>query len=390
MRPRPSPNARVRETSGMNIDRLLRGSVTAWLLLRLARAHEVQGTNQRREGCALRGTSSMAIESSVEPSAKSETNFHKRQFAPAHSTMRAVGGCRLLAQARNLRVLRRVESALMDSTKAPPPENEVRRPAHSNDRGALASSAEARTYVGISGWRYAPWRGVFYPQGLRQASELHFASRSFSTIELNGSFYSLMRPETYQAWYEETPPGFVFAVKGGRFITHLKRLKEVATPLANFFASGVLRLREKLGPILWQLPPQLVFDEPKLRAFFELLPRSTEQAAALARRHDQRLAGRSEIRALRPGSLRHALEVRHPSFVTPAFVELLREYGVAACVADTAGLFHASTTSPPTSCTCDCTVRASFTRAAMRRVSSANGRHALRPGEGAAAGPMLR
>jgi uncharacterized protein YecE (DUF72 family) len=197
----------------------------------------------------------------------------------------------------------------------------------------------ARAYVGISGWRYPPWRGVFYPQGLRQASELHFASRSFSTIEVNGSFYSLIRPETYEAWYQDAPPDFTFAVKGGRYITHLKRLKDVASPLANFFASGLLRLREKLGPILWQLPPQQVFDEGKLRAFFELLPRSTKQAARLARQHDQRLAGRAETRALVDRPLRHALEIRHASFVQPAFIALLREYGIAACVADTAGLF---------------------------------------------------
>ena len=233
-----------------------------------------------------------------------ETNFHKRQFAPARSATRASMGVQS-SSARNLR----------------------------------ASSNLARAFIGISGWRYPPWRGVFYPQGLRQASELHFASRSFSTIEVNGSFYSLMRPETYQAWYDEAPPGFTFAVKGGRYITHLKRLKDVASPLANFFASGLLRLREKLGPVLWQLPPQQGFDEAKLRAFFELLPRSTKQAARLARRHDQRLAGRSETRALTDQPIRHALEIRHPSFVQPAFIALLREYGIAACVADTAGLF---------------------------------------------------
>ena len=224
------------------------------------------------------------------------------------------------------------------SSKASSPAREGRR--QTLDLGGAAPAPRgARAYVGISGWRYAPWRGVFYPEGLRQASELNFASRSFSTIEINGSFYSLMRPETYQSWYEETPPGFVFAVKGGRFITHLKRLKDVAVPLANFFASGLLRLREKLGPILWQLPPQQVFDAPKLRAFFELLPRTTGQAAKLARRHDQRLNGRSETRAATDQPVRHALEIRHPSFAQPAFVELLREYGVAACVADTAGLF---------------------------------------------------
>jgi len=197
----------------------------------------------------------------------------------------------------------------------------------------------ARAYVGISGWRYPPWRGVFYPRELRQASELQFASRAFSSIEINGSFYSLIRPETYQAWYEQTPDGFSFAVKGGRYITHLKRLKDVETPLANFFASGLLRLREKLGPILWQLPPQQAFDPGKLRAFFELLPRTTAEASLLAARHDQRLVGRSELRAFVDLPLRHALEVRHPSFVQTAFVDLLREHRIAACVADTAALF---------------------------------------------------
>ena len=202
-----------------------------------------------------------------------------------------------------------------------------------------AKTPGARAFIGISGWRYPPWRGVFYPPGLRQASELNFASRTFSTIELNGSFYSLMRPETYQAWYEETPADFTFAVKGGRYITHLKRLNEVRVPLANFFASGLLRLREKLGPILWQLPPQQGFDEAKLRAFFALLPRSTTAAAELASQHDQRLSGRSETRALTVQPIRHALEIRHPSFAQPAFIDLLREYQIAVCVADTAGLY---------------------------------------------------
>ena len=200
-------------------------------------------------------------------------------------------------------------------------------------------SRSARAYIGISGWRYPPWRGVFYPQALRQASELEFASRTFSSIELNGSFYSLMRPATYQAWYDQTPAGFVFAVKGGRYITHLKRLNDVEGPLANFFASGVLRLREKLGPFLWQLPPQLAFDEARLRAFLALLPKSTAQAAELAQKHDQRLSNRAETRALVDLPLRHALEVRHPSFLTPTFIALLREYGAAACVADTAKLY---------------------------------------------------
>lgn len=193
--------------------------------------------------------------------------------------------------------------------------------------------------IGISGWNYPPWRGVFYPKGLRQADELKFASRAFSTIELNGSFYSLMRPTSYAQWYAQTPPGFVFAVKGGRFITHMKRLKDAEGALANFFASGLFCLREKLGPILWQLPPSFRFDAPRLKAFFELLPKTTLEAERLARRHDFRVEGRCATEALHHAPLRHALEVRHPSFLDERYIELLREHGVASCVADSAGLF---------------------------------------------------
>jgi uncharacterized protein YecE (DUF72 family) len=194
--------------------------------------------------------------------------------------------------------------------------------------------------IGISGWSYAPWRGVFYPPKLRQADELHFASRAFSSIEINGSFYSLMRPENYDAWRAATPRDFVFAVKGGRFITHMKRLLGVESALANFFASGVLRLGNKLGPLLWQLPPSLAFDEARLRAFFELLPRSSREAEQLARRHDARLNGRSALDFMgRPQRLRHTLEVRHPSFLDARYFDLLREYGIASTVADTAGKF---------------------------------------------------
>ena len=200
-------------------------------------------------------------------------------------------------------------------------------------------SEMARPYVGISGWRYPPWRGIFYPQGLTQANELRFASRQFSSIEVNGSFYSLISPTSYQAWYDETPEQFVFSLKGARYITHLKRLNDVDVPLANFFGSGLLRLREKLGPILWQLPPQMSFDAERLARFFRLLPRTTAEAAALARQHDERLAGRNETRALCDIPVRHALEVRHPSFAVPELFELLREHRIALCVADSAGLY---------------------------------------------------
>jgi uncharacterized protein YecE (DUF72 family) len=191
--------------------------------------------------------------------------------------------------------------------------------------------------VGISGWTYPPWRGVFYPAGLPHRDELGYVAARLDTVEINGSFYSLQRPHSYRAWFAGTPEDFVFAVKGGRFITHLKKLRGVETALANFFASGVLALGPKLGPILWQLPPTLRYEPDRLAAFFAQLPRSTDEAAWLAAHHDERLAGRAltDSDAHRP--VRHALEVRHASFVTPAFVDLLREHRIALVVADTAG-----------------------------------------------------
>jgi uncharacterized protein YecE (DUF72 family) len=158
-----------------------------------------------------------------------------------------------------------------------------------------------------------------------------------NSIEINGSFYSLQRPGSYRAWYEATPDRFVFSVKAGRFITHVKRLKDVDTPLANFFASGVLCLREKLGPILWQLPPSFRFDPARLASFFDLLPRDTSAASKLARKHDAKVKGRAALKTDRNRPLRHALEVRHPSFEITDLVKLLREHDIALVVADTAG-----------------------------------------------------
>lgn len=197
----------------------------------------------------------------------------------------------------------------------------------------------ATVRIGISGWRYAPWRGVFYPKDLVQRDELAFASRRFRTIEINGSFYSLQSPDSYRRWYDDTPRGFVFAVKGPRFITHVKRLRDVEAPLANFFASGVLALREKLGPILWQFPPNFRFDADLMDAFFAQLPRTTRDAAALGRQHDAKLKKRAWLAVDRSRRLRHAVEIRHESFVDPAFVELLRKHGIGFVVADTAGKF---------------------------------------------------
>ena len=193
----------------------------------------------------------------------------------------------------------------------------------------------SRARIGISGWRYAPWRGEFYPKGLRQKDELSFAAQKFSSIEINGTFYSLQRPESFVAWHDAAPADFVFAVKGPRFITHLKKLGDVEVPLANFFASGVLALNAKFGPVLWQLPPNFHFQPEKLAQFFNLLPRSTGEALRLARRHDARLKGRSWLKVQQDRPMRHALEIRHDSFRDPAFVSLLRRHRIGLVVADT-------------------------------------------------------
>ncbi|MEW6175370.1 MAG: DUF72 domain-containing protein [Pseudomonadota bacterium] len=195
----------------------------------------------------------------------------------------------------------------------------------------------AGIHIGISGWRYAPWRGDFYPKGLTQKKELRFASRAVSSIEINGSFYSLQTPERYADWYADTPKGFVFSVKGPRYITHVRRLREVDGALANFFASGIFQLKEKLGPILWQFPPSFKFDPALFEAFLRQLPHDTEAALAIARDCEPRMEGRSYLSVDRKRRMRHAVEIRNASFVDPAFVELLRKYQVALVVADTAG-----------------------------------------------------
>jgi uncharacterized protein YecE (DUF72 family) len=193
--------------------------------------------------------------------------------------------------------------------------------------------------VGISGWRYAGWRGDFYPPGLVQRRELAYAAERLNSIEINGSFYALQRPDSYRAWRNDTPEDFVFTVKGGRYITHMLKLNGVQTALSNFFASGVLALGPKLGPFLWQLPPNLGFDADRMSAFFDLLPRTAGDLAALAAGHDAKITpDRALTTAEDPGQpIRHALEVRHESFRDPACYELLRDRRVALVVADTAG-----------------------------------------------------
>jgi uncharacterized protein YecE (DUF72 family) len=195
-------------------------------------------------------------------------------------------------------------------------------------------SRPAHIRIGISGWTYGGWRGHFYPAGLRHSDELSYASRQVDTIEINGTHYSLQHPDSFARWHDETPEGFVFAVKGSRFITHLKQLRDIETPLANFFASGVLRLEEKLGPFLWQFSPRFRFDNERLEHFLSLLPPDSEAAAALGERHDHRLKGRAWTRTGRKRRLRHAIEIRHRSFLDAAFVALLRRHRIALVFAD--------------------------------------------------------
>jgi len=200
---------------------------------------------------------------------------------------------------------------------------------------AKADGSRGQIRVGISGWNYAPWRGVFYPEKLPHARELAYAAERFSTIEINGTFYSLQRPSSFARWAAATPDDFVFSVKGSRFITHLLRLRNAEQALANFFASGLLLLGPKLGPILWQVPPDFSFEPLRLESFFQLLPRTTTGAAELGRRHDHRVEGRAHTETDQDCPLRYAMEIRHDSFLSEDFIRLLRCYNIALVCADT-------------------------------------------------------
>jgi uncharacterized protein YecE (DUF72 family) len=196
-------------------------------------------------------------------------------------------------------------------------------------------TAPGKVRIGISGWTYKPWRGEFYPKDLKQKRELEYASSTFNSIEINGTFYSLQRPTSFERWAAETPDDFVFSVKAPRFITHIKRLKDADAPVANFLASGIFNLGAKLGPILWQLPPNFHFKPEILESFFRLLPHDTEEAAARANNHDKWMAKRAALKPDAKRPMRHAMEIRHASFATPEFINLLRKYDVALVCADT-------------------------------------------------------
>ena len=206
-----------------------------------------------------------------------------------------------------------------------------------------------RVFIGISGYDYPRWAGRYYPDGLPRREWLRFASRAFNSIELNGTFYSLKAPDVFERWAAETPArGFVFAVKGSRFITHNLKLRRAEGALANFYASGVLALGRKTGPFLWQLPASYKFDAERIDSFLRLVPGTSDDAAALAREHDERLltprrtaGGKRGALLVSPASVRyrHALEVRHPSYFHPEFYDLLRRHRCGFVIADTAGKF---------------------------------------------------
>lgn len=168
-----------------------------------------------------------------------------------------------------------------------------------------------RIFIGIGGWTFAPWRGVFYPDKLTQAKELSYAASKLSSIEINGTYYGSQKPESFRKWASEVPDGFVFSVKGPRFATNRRVLAEAGESIQRFYDSGVLELRDRLGPVLWQFAPTKKFDESDFGKFLELLPRELE--------------GRT---------LRHAVEVRHDSFRHPSFIALLRRFGIAVVYAD--------------------------------------------------------
>ncbi len=196
-----------------------------------------------------------------------------------------------------------------------------------------------RAYVGISGYIYPNWRGVFYPRGLPARRELEFASRRFNSIELNGTFYSLKSPAVFSRWYDETPENFLFAIKGSRFITHMLKLIGIETALANFLASGILDLGRKTGPFLWQFPATYAFDPGRIERFLAMLPRHSGDAEMIAREHDHRLKRGATATAREHVHYRHAFEIRHPSWFCDEFYELLRAFDAALVLADTAGKF---------------------------------------------------
>lgn len=192
-------------------------------------------------------------------------------------------------------------------------------------------------WIGTSGWDYDDWQGNFYPDHLPKHRRLEFACRALNSIEHNGTFYGMARPSTYRKWYDQARPTVCYAIKAPRFITHVKRLKNIHAPLANFFASGVLELKERLGPILWQLPGSVHYDKGTLESFLALLPKDFHQAATLGRGHDDKLKSEPALRVVHNHRIRHALEIRHESFLCDDCIYQLKRHNVALVASDGAG-----------------------------------------------------
>jgi uncharacterized protein YecE (DUF72 family) len=210
--------------------------------------------------------------------------------------------------------------------------------------------SSGRVWIGTSGYDYPHWgKGAFYPEDLPRRQWLSYAARRFNSIELNGTFYSLKSPDVFRRWLDETPArGFVFAVKGSRFITHNLKLRHAEGALANFFASGVLLLGRRTGPFLWQLPAGYRFDPARIEGFLDTVPWTSEQGEALARHHDQRLKRGAVVEAAEKVAYRHAFEVRHPSYFHPEFYDLMRRRRVGFVIAETAGTWgHAEEVTAP-------------------------------------------
>lgn len=192
----------------------------------------------------------------------------------------------------------------------------------------------ART--GTAGWVYEPWRGTFFPEGLVQKKELAYASSRLGTIEINATFRANQKPESFAKWAGEARDGFVFSIKGPQLVTHIKRLKNCEQELANFFASGPLALGTKLGPFIWQLPPNVSYNRDVLSAFLALLPRTPAEYMALAGKADERLKSTPFLTTDGVGPIRHAIEMRNATFDAADVNSLLTEYNVARVIADTA------------------------------------------------------
>ena len=198
----------------------------------------------------------------------------------------------------------------------------------------MATKGIVRT--GTAGWVFAPWRGSFFPEGLVQKNELAYASSRLGSIEINATFRANQKPESFAKWAGQTPDHFVFSIKGPQLVTHIKRLKNCEIELANFFASGPLALGSKLGPFVWQLPPNLKLDPEVLGDFLAMLPKTLKEYLALASRSDGRLKSDPYLVADNIGPIRHAIELRNPSFDTPEVAALLSEHNIARVIADTA------------------------------------------------------